>query len=481
MLRRCATIFNKTLQPLSYYEEKQSKGIGRTIHVFMDRGEGSYVYDTQGKKFLDFTCGIGVTSLGHCHPRLVKVVQNQAGKLWHAQVSLGAHRALAELIHEMDTVIPKPLDNYYFANSGTEAIEGAMRAARAHTKKSHIIAIQGAYHGRTSGAQAISSSKYAYAMYCRPQQPGVSIAPAPYTTQMKLDPSADVSEMTRRCLLMLDDVANQQIHPSEIAMLIVEPILGEGGYIPLPAAYLQGLRTFCDQHHIILALDEVQSGFGRTGTMFSCNQSNITPDLLVFAKGIANGLPLAGFATTKAIGDSSYPGTQGGTYTANALACASAVEVIKIFREEKILDNCLARGKQLWKGVESIIQRNNLPMQEVRGRGLMIGCQFNDNVPSGTAVKVAQRCLESGLLLINTSKFETLRLIPPLNVSQEEAQEGLLIFESALKDVVGGLALNVSGRTVTGFKNCCETPCYLLPKDAPGADLTCRRITQFSA
>lgn len=458
MLRRSLLLLTaKSQASITYCNSRMNPGIARQFVLAMDRGEGSYMFDKDNKKYLDFTCGIGVTNLGHCHPRLVKTVQHQATKLWHGQVCLGHHAALEDMLREMETVFPKELSNFLLVSTGAEAVEAAMKLSRAATGRQVAVALQGGYHGRTVGAAALTSSKYVYARNMRPLMPGVIIAPFPYTTQLKVPVTEDVSVMSERCLKMLEDHIFQQAHPSEVSMIIVEPVLGEGGYVPVPKSYFQGLRRICDEHGILLVCDEIQTGYGRTGSMFTFEHLGALPDVVIFAKGVANGIPLAGIATKPKFADKQLPGQQGGTYAANAIACATAAEVIRVFRDEKILENVGQRAVELRGGLLDTFVRRRLPVQEVRGRGLMIGVQFDDGVPAGTAGKVATACLERGLMILATSKFETLRFIPPLNVTAAQVQDGLRIFEDSVVHVLKDFTPAKGKTGVT--KPCCATPC----------------------
>jgi 4-aminobutyrate aminotransferase len=256
-------------------------------------------------------------------------------------------------------------------------------------------------------------------------------------------------------------------------MLVVEPVLGEGGYLPQPTSYIQGLQALCKKHGIMFVLDEVQTGFGRTGTFFTSTQIGVVPDFLLFAKGIANGLPLAGVATTKVISASQPAGTQGGTYSGNALACASAAEVIRIMRDEGVLQNAVERGNQLRTGLERILMKHpTLPVQELRGRGLMLALQFTDEAPAGIAQEFVNQSFARGMLVLNTSKFEVIRFIPPLTVSREEVDEGLRITEEALLAAVEAKKCLDDGKRIKRLLPCCATPCNKLD----GSSFVCRSM-----
>lgn len=457
---------------LEYALQHMNRGVGRLHTLQLERGQGSYVWDTAGKKFLDLSCGIGVTNLGHCHPRLVDAVTKQVGKIWHAQVAFGIHEALSRYIEQLVKVTPKGLDNYSFVTTGAEAVEAAFKVAKQVTGRHVTVVMQGSFHGRTHATMSMTTSKYVYAQGLKPLMPGVTVVPIPYTTQMKQGANSSVDDMTTKCLSQLDDLLHQTTHPSEVCQILLEPVLGEGGYLPLPRKFVQGIRDYCTKHGILMTVDEVQTGFGRTGSMFAIEQYGVSPDIVVFAKGMGCGLPIAGIATTPAISAKCIPGTQGGTYAGNCVSIASASEVLKVFESEGILDNVAARGKQLVDGLEAMIKRTNAPVQEVRGRGLMLALQFTDAVPAGFALEVTQEALKLGLLIMNTSKFEVIRLIPALNISANEVDEAIALLEKAIGTVTAKHANTVHARTVTGSKPCCDVPCL--------GGLPCRTITTFA-
>jgi 4-aminobutyrate aminotransferase len=440
---------------LSHYTSRLNPGIGRAHKLLLDRGQGSYLYDASGKKYLDLACGIGVTNLGHCHPRLVKVVQNQATKLWHGQLCHGVHAAMADLIEELETILPENLNSLMFSSTGAEAVETALKIARSSTGRQNIVVMQGGFHGRTNACLSLTTSKYVYAQTTRPLMPGVVVAPPPYATQLHIDNDTNVEVMSKRCLAVLEDLIHQASHPSEVAMLLVEPVLGEGGYLPLPAVYLRGLRQVCDKYGILLAFDEVQSGFMRTGSFFAFSQFQVMPDILIFAKGIANGLPLAGVATRQEIAAKCPVGTHGGTYAGNAIACASAAEVIRVMKEEKIFENVAERNIQFMDAIKVFAREPNSPISEIRGRGLMIGIQFD--AAAGFASAVVNAAAERGLILLNTSKYEVLRLIPPLNITEKETCEALQKLFDAIRAVSKDFNITSSSGPL---KPCCATACY---------------------
>jgi 4-aminobutyrate aminotransferase len=404
--------------------------------IIASRAEGCYVYDQNGDAFLDFTCGIGVTNTGHCHPRVVEAIRKQAGLLLHGQANIILHEPMLELVSELRNIVHPSLDGYFFTNSGAEAVEGAIKLARHATGRTNVIVFQGSFHGRTVGTMSLTTSKTIYRAGYQPLMPGVHIAPYPYAYRYGWDDEAT----SRWCLDELEYLLLSQTAPQETAAILIEPVLGEGGYVVPPASFLRGLRQVCDQHGILLIADEIQSGFGRTAKWFAQEHFALVPDIMTVAKGLASGLPLAGVFSRMELMQKWTPGSHGGTYGGNAVACAAAVGTIRAIREEQMLENARQRGEELVTGLRHL-QEEYPALGDVRGLGLMIGAEFRtpDRKPDkATAKAVASACLEHKLMLLTCSTWDnTIRWIPPLVVTQEHVQQALKIFSAALKQVLG--------------------------------------------
>jgi 4-aminobutyrate aminotransferase len=404
----------------------------RSALLVAERGEGAYLYTTDGKRYLDFTCGIGVTNTGHAHPRVVKAVQEQAAKLLHGQANIVLHQPMIQLAEELLTVVPAPLDSFFFSNSGAEIIEGAVKLARAATRRTNVIVFQGSFHGRTNATMALTTSKTIYRAGYQPLASGVFVAPFPYAYRYGWDEESTL----RFCLKELKFLLKSQTAPEETAAILIEPVLGEGGYVPPPAAFLAELRDLCDQTGILLIADEVQSGFGRTGRWFAVEHFGVVPDILVMAKGLASGLPLSGLATRPDIMQKWPPGSHGGTYGGNAVACAAAVATIQTLRDEKLVENAEQMGQVLVAGLRQL-QEEHPEIGDVRGKGLMIGVEFTD--PKGEpwtdrAKGAARAALDEGLMLLTCGTHDnTVRWIPPLVVSEAQIKDGLAMFARALE------------------------------------------------
>ncbi len=405
----------------------------RSWMLVAERGAGACLYAEDGREFLDFTTGIGVTNTGHCHPKVVAAVQEQASRLLHGQANIVIHKPMLELIAALSEILPPALDGFFFSNSGAEAVEGAMKLARLATGRPNMVVFQGSFHGRTVGTMSLTTSKTIYRGGYQPLMAGVFVAPYPYALRY----GWDEEETSRWCLNELEHLLVSQTAPEETAAFLIEPVLGEGGYVPPPKSFMQGLRALADKHGILLIADEIQSGFGRTGRWFGFEHFEIVPDILIVAKGLASGLPLSGVIASQKLMAKWTPGSHGGTYGGNAVSMAAAVATVAAIREEQMLENATGRGQQLMAGLRAI-QSSHISIADVRGLGLMVGVEFQDadGKPDKAAAKAAVKsCYERGLLLLTCGSYDNIiRFIPPLIVSEEQIQHSLTIFEQALND-----------------------------------------------
>jgi len=403
--------------------------------IIAERAQGAYVYDLDGGEYLDFTCGIGVTNTGHCHPRVVEAIREQAACLLHGQVNLIVHKPLLELVSELRPIVPPGIDGFFFTNSGAEAIEGAVKLARHATGRPNVIVFQGSFHGRTAGTMSLTTSKTIYRVGYQPLMPGVFVAPFPYAFRYGWEPE----QTSRWCLEELELLLLMQTAPSETAAILIEPVLGEGGYVVPPASFLRGLRKLCDEHGILLILDEVQSGFGRTGRWFALEHFEVQPDIMTVAKGLASGMPLSGVFSRMELMEKWMPGSHGGTYGGNAVASAAAVATIRAMREEGMLENATVRGAQLMDGLRKL-QKQYPAIGDVRGLGLMIGSEFRtqDGKPDkATAKAIIHACFDRHLMLLSCGPWDnTIRWIPPLIVTEAQINHALEVLAEALAEVL---------------------------------------------
>ena len=397
-----------------------------------ERAEGIYIYGKDGERYTDFTCGIGVTNTGHCHPKVVKAVQDQAAKMIFGQMNIVISPPTIELAEKLNAITPPEIDRFFFANSGAEAVEASVKLARQATGRRNIIVMQGSFHGRTHQTMAMTTSKYVYRQNYQPLPGAVFVTPFPYAYYY----GWDEEETVEFCLKQLDLMLHSQTSPGETAAIILEPVLGEGGYVPAPDSFLQELRKLCDEHGILLVLDEVQSGFGRTGKMFAYEYANIVPDIIIMAKGMASGLPMSAIASRADLMEKWPAGTHGGTYGGgSAISAAGACATIEVLQEEKLLENSLLMGDYLMGELRGL-QKKYPVMGDVRGRGLMVGIEFTDsegNPDAATASKVLSHCLSENLLLLICGSYKNvMRWIPPLTVTKEQIDEALVIFTAGL-------------------------------------------------
>jgi 4-aminobutyrate aminotransferase len=398
-----------------------------------ERGEGIYLYDSDGSRYIDFTCGIGVTNTGHCHPRVVAAIQAQAAKLLHGQINVVIPPTVVELSHRLNDVTPPHIDSFFFSNSGAEATEGAVKLARAVTKRTNLIVFQGSFHGRTAQTMAMTTSKTVYRAGFQPLPAGIFVTPFPYSYHYGWDDDAT----TDYCLEQLHYLLKSQTAPDETAAVVIEPVLGEGGYVPAPLRFLRELRDLCRSYGILFVADEVQTGFGRTGTLFCFEQAGIDPDIIIMAKGLGSGVPISCVAAPRDLMSKWTTGSHGGTYGGNALAAAAAIATLDVMQSENLPANAACEGERLMRGLKDL-QTQYPVIGDVRGRGLMIGVEFTrDGKPDAATTSAVQKaCLARKLLLLTCGTYgNVIRWIPPLVVNDAHIDEALGIFSEALASV----------------------------------------------
>jgi 4-aminobutyrate aminotransferase len=388
-------------------------------------GHGCWVTTTDGEEYLDFAAGIAVNSTGHAHPHVAKAIADQAQRFIHAQVNVYKHDLLEPLAAKLSELTPAGIDTFFFANSGAEITEAAIKLAKQVTKRPHTIVFSGSFHGRTHMAMAMTTSKTGYRAGHSPLPSGVFVAP--YPDHLAADQDAEVATALRG----FDHLLKSMTAPDETAAVILEPVLGEGGYIPAPAAFIQGVVERCRAHGILFIADEVQSGMCRTGRMFAVDHYGIEPDIICMAKGIASGFPFAALGTRRELDDKWATGSHGGTYGGNPMGCAAALATIDLMTDPGFLTNVNARGEQLRAGLRELQAEHDV-IAQVRGLGLMVGTEFSDPARVGAVVA---HCLHEGrLILMNAGTYgTTLRWMPPLVVNEREIDMALAAFGAALK------------------------------------------------
>ncbi|MBV2153040.1 aspartate aminotransferase family protein [Kitasatospora sp. SUK 42] len=400
------------------------------------RGEGLHLYDADGRRYLDFTSGVGVTSTGHCHPRVVEAVREQAGRLLHGQYTTVLHDQLLTLTERLGEVLPAGLDSLFYATAGTEAVEAALRLARHATGRQNVIVFEGSFHGRTMGAASLTTAGTRYRAGIGPLAPGVAVAPFPAAFRLRLSLGLSEDEAVAYALRGLDEVLATVSAPAETAAMFVEPVLGEGGYVPAPPGFLAGLRERADRHGILLVLDEVQTGFGRTGRFWAHQyEEGVRPDVLITAKGLASGFPLSAIAAPTGLMQRAWPGSQGGTYGGNPVACAAALATLDVLREERLVENAAEQGARLLDGLRTVAA-GAPAIGDVRGLGLMAASEFcrPDGSPDPEAARrVQQAAADLGLLLLLCGvHLNVVRMIPALVVTAGQVDEALALWSKAV-------------------------------------------------
>jgi 4-aminobutyrate aminotransferase len=383
--------------------------LGRYFPDFeIARAKGCYLYDTDGKKYLDFSAGIAVCATGHCHPKVVAAAAKQTNKLIHICIGIANYEPYIALAEKMSKIVPFKDAQFFFCQSGSEAIEAALKLAKYATKKPGIIALKGAFHGRTLGALSATTSKMKYRQGYEPLLPEVYIA----------QPSLVEIEK----LLMA----------KPIAAVIVELILGEGGYIVQDKSFIKSLRELTKKHQALLIIDEVQSGMGRTGKWFASEHYGITPDIIAISKALASGFPLGAIAAPASIMAKWSPGAHGSTFGGNPVCCAAALATIDVIKKEKLLQNAAKLGNYLKQKLLKLKEKHPV-IKDVRGLGLLIGVDFGN---SAVVKKILDYCLAHQLVLISTGADGTvIRFVPPLTVKKREIDQALKIFAAALAHV----------------------------------------------
>jgi len=400
------------------------------------RGAGVYLYDSNDRAYLDFTAGIGVTSTGHCHPKVVEAAQKQVATLIHGQYTTVAHKPMLDLTDRLYEHLPEKLDAVAFSNAGTESVEASLRLARQATGRSNIIAFHGGFHGRTMASASLTTSTVKIRTGYHPMMAGVVFAPFPHAYRW----GCSEEEATRFCLEELDELFLTQTAPQDTAAMIIEPVQGEYGYIPANTVFMQGLRERCDKHGILLICDEIQAGYGRTGKFWSAEHFNVTPDILITAKGLASGFPLSAIAASGALMNKGLPGSQGGTYGANAVACAAALATLEVIEGEGLVENARNTGAYLRECLEGL-RKDNARVDAIHGMGLMLGMEIVDGngAPDGEgAAELLRRSEENNLLLLRCgTQGQVVRWLPPLIVTREQVDAAMEAFTPALSSLSG--------------------------------------------
>jgi 4-aminobutyrate aminotransferase / (S)-3-amino-2-methylpropionate transaminase / 5-aminovalerate transaminase len=435
-------LLEKTIEPttnqslLELRAAHVPRGVSALTPIFAARASGASLWDVEGKRFIDFAGGIGVLNTGHAHPKVVAAVQAQLQKFTHTCFQVVAFESYVRLAEKLNALIPVAAGQHnktFFVSTGAEATENAIKIARSYTNRPAIISFDNSFHGRTLMGMSLTGKQKPYKQNFGPFAPEVYKAPFPMPYH---------GIQTKDALDGLEHLFNTQVDPSQVAAIIIEPVQGEGGFHPAPAAFLRSLRNICTKHGILFINDEIQSGFGRTAKMFAIEHSGVIPDITCTAKSIGGGLPLAAITGRADIMDAPHPGGLGGTYAGNPLACAAGLAVLEIFEEERILEKAQTLALRLEHELKAL-EAKYTGVGDVRGLGAMMAIELvksrdSKKPDADAATKICAAALEQGLILIKCGMHgNAIRVLVPLNASQEELETGFEILHRAFLQVYG--------------------------------------------
>jgi len=404
----------------------------RTTDLEVVSGSGSTIRTVDGAEYLDFTAGIAVVSTGHSHPRVVAAISEQAAQIIHAQANCYRSPLPEQLASRLAQITPPSIDTFFFTNSGAEATEAAVKLARYATGRPNVIVVEGGFHGRTYLTMAMTTSKVGVRAGYQPLPAGVfpTTFPRPFAWGVDEQTSVDRALEDLRLLLLT------QTAPSETAAFVMEPVLGEGGYLPAPLAFVRAVQRICADNDILFVADEVQTGFGRTGRMFAVEHAGVEPDIMIMAKGIASGFPIAAIGARADLMATWPRGAHGGTYGANPMGCAAALATIDVIHVEQLVARAAARGRQLMQGLYAL-QKQHAGVGDVRGLGLMVAAELTRADGTADAARTAavmKHCLEENHVVLMSCGAEgnVIRFMQPLVVREDEIDRALGAFDAAL-------------------------------------------------
>ena len=415
-----AVTISRTSELLELRSAEVPRGVGNTHPVFAERAQGAKIWDIEGKEYIDFVGGIGVNNVGHAHPKIQAAISEQLQRFIHTCFQVVMYESYVKLAQRLNALAPGPSKKKtVLFTTGAEAAENAIKIARSHTGRPAVLAFHHGFHGRTLLALTMTGKNDPYKQRFGPFCSEIYHAPYPYEYH---------GWTTKRALQALDEVFESEVSPSRLAAIIIEPVLGEGGFVPAPVEYLKELRKIADQHGIVLIADEIQTGYGRTGKMFAIEHAGIEPDIITLAKSMAGGMPLSAVVGRADVMDSPTAGGLGGTFGGNPLACAAALATLDVIEEEHLLERARTIGTKVEQALRDL-KRRHRKIGDVRGLGAMIGMEFvSEGGVTGTAVaaRVLEEARNRGLLLLAAgAKRDIIRVLVPLVISDEDLDSAL--------------------------------------------------------
>jgi 4-aminobutyrate aminotransferase/(S)-3-amino-2-methylpropionate transaminase len=407
--------------------------MGNIFPVYAERAKNSEIWDVEGARYIDLAGGIAVVNTGHSHPKIVEAVKRQVEAFSHTCVMVTPYPSAIELAEKLTQLAPMDDARAIFVSTGAEAVENAIKIARAHTGRPGVIAFTGGFHGRTNLCMGLTGKIVPYKKGFGPFTPEIYHAPFP-AEYLGISPSDS--------LAALEELFHSDVEPDRVAAIIIEPVQGEGGFYPAPDGFLTALREICDRHGIVMICDEIQTGFGRTGRMFACQHEGVTPDLMTLAKGMAGGYPLAAVLGKSHIMEAPEPGGLGGTYAASPLGCVAGLAVLEILEEERLCERAIEVGERIMRRLVTLRERHPRRIGDIRAKGAMVAVEFvregDVAKPDADLVKsLVSAVHESGLILISCGvRGNVIRFLPPLTIPLEQLDEGLNIFTEVLEQLL---------------------------------------------
>ncbi len=417
-----------------------SAGNGKLTPIAVSKASGALVTDVDGNTFIDFAGGIGTLAAGHCPPEIVSALQAQAADLVHMCSIVSSYEQMIDVAEMLNAITPGDhAKKTTLSNSGAEAVEAAVKIARAYTGKQGVVVFEGAYHGRTNMTMAMTSK---YALFKKGFGPfAPEVYRLPYPNIYRRPDGMDEEQFVAYACWQLENALISQVDPSAIAAIVIEPVQGEGGFLPTPAPFLQKIRDLCDKHGIVMIADEIQCGFGRTGKLFACEHYDIVPDLITTGKSLGGGMPIAAVTGKAEIMDGPHPGGLGGTYSGNPLACVAALASMKLINTPEFLSRAMEVGMKMRGEMEALQREYPHLIGDVRGLGSMLAMELvkdpatkEPNMDATGALTAAT--LQRGLITIRAGLYSNcLRLLPPLNIADDVLDEGLAVLRASVADI----------------------------------------------
>lgn len=427
---------------VSRREAAMAAGNGKLTPIAVAHAEGAAVTDVDGNVFLDFAGGIGMLAVGHCPPQIVAAIQSQAAQLIHMCSIVGTYEPVVALCERLNAIAPGDFaKKTTLSNSGAEAVEASVKLARAYTGRDAIIVFEGAYHGRTNMTMAMTSK---YALFKKGFGPfAPEIYRLPYPNVYRRPPEMSEEGFVEYACRQLDHALIAQVDPNCVAAIVIEPVQGEGGFIPTPPRFLEHIRHVCDEHGIVMVADEIQCGFGRTGKLFACEHYNLVPDLLVTGKSLGAGMPIAAVTGKTAIMDAAHPGGLGGTYSGNPVACVAALEAIELIADPAFLRRATEIGRIMQHRLRQLQTRYPAIIGDVRGLGPMLAIEIISDAAEKTpdmalTGKITAATLQRGLITIRAGLYSNcVRFLPPLTIDDEQIDEAMTVLDAVLAELTG--------------------------------------------